>query len=103
MQPPLNKSLQATRDGGSSSASRFMSFCPACLSLGRWAGDELATRDDQTTQLSILHAQTEAKRLYFGRVTGCHRHCWNPCGATSANAFQCQGKSTRHSVRQQFA
>jgi hypothetical protein len=30
-----NKSLQATRDGGSSSASRFTSFGPACLSSGR--------------------------------------------------------------------
>src|SRR5258706_7268273 len=32
-----NKSLQATRDGDSSSASRFMSFGPACLSSGRYA------------------------------------------------------------------
>jgi ABC-type spermidine/putrescine transport system permease subunit II len=31
-----NKSLQATRDGGSSSASRFRRFGPACLSSGRW-------------------------------------------------------------------
>ena len=31
-----NKSLQATRDGGSSSASRFTVFGPACLSSGRW-------------------------------------------------------------------
>jgi hypothetical protein len=30
-----NKSLQATRDGRSSSASRFTSFGPACLSSGR--------------------------------------------------------------------
>jgi hypothetical protein len=30
-----NKSLQATRDGVSSSASRFTSFGPACLSSGR--------------------------------------------------------------------
>ncbi len=30
-----NKSLQATRDGWSSSASRFTSFDPACLSSGR--------------------------------------------------------------------
>ena len=30
-----NKSLQATRDGGSSSATRFTSFGPACLSSGR--------------------------------------------------------------------
>src|ERR1035441_9194761 len=30
-----NKSLQATRDGGSSSASRFTSFGPACLSSDR--------------------------------------------------------------------
>ena len=30
-----NKSLQATRDGRSSSASRFASFGPACLSSGR--------------------------------------------------------------------
>ena len=29
------KSLQATRDGGSNSASRFTSFDPACLSSGR--------------------------------------------------------------------
>jgi len=34
--PPPNKSLQATRDGRSSSASRFTSFGPACLSSGRW-------------------------------------------------------------------
>jgi hypothetical protein len=33
-QPP-NKSLQATRDGALSSASRFTSFDPACLSSGR--------------------------------------------------------------------
>jgi len=32
---PSIKSLQATRDGGSSSASRFTSFGPACLSAGR--------------------------------------------------------------------
>jgi hypothetical protein len=31
------KSLQATRDGGSSSASRFTAFGPACLSSGRWS------------------------------------------------------------------
>src|ERR1039458_2735418 len=30
-----NKSLQATRDGAASSASRFTSFGPACLSSGR--------------------------------------------------------------------
>jgi hypothetical protein len=30
-----NKSLQATRDGQSSSASRFTAFGPACLSSGR--------------------------------------------------------------------
>jgi hypothetical protein len=30
-----NKSLQATRDGRSSSASRFTLVCPACLSSGR--------------------------------------------------------------------
>jgi hypothetical protein len=30
-----NKSLQATRDGGSSSASRFTLFGPACLSSSR--------------------------------------------------------------------
>ena len=30
-----NKSLQATRDGRCSSASRFTSFGPACLSSGR--------------------------------------------------------------------
>jgi hypothetical protein len=30
-----NKSLQATRDGALSSASRFTSFGPACLSSGR--------------------------------------------------------------------
>ena len=30
-----NKSLQATRDGAFSSASRFTSFDPACLSSGR--------------------------------------------------------------------
>src|SRR6185369_15423394 len=30
-----NKSLQATRDGRSNSASRFTSFDPACLSSGR--------------------------------------------------------------------
>ena len=30
-----NKSLQATRDGGSSSASRFTLVGPACLSSGR--------------------------------------------------------------------
>ena len=34
MMPP-NKSLQTTRDGRSSSASRFTSFGPACLSSGR--------------------------------------------------------------------
>jgi hypothetical protein len=32
-----NKSLQATRDGALSSASRFTSFGPACLSSGRYA------------------------------------------------------------------
>ena len=32
-----NKSLQATRDGGFSSASRFTAFGPACLSSGRSA------------------------------------------------------------------
>jgi len=32
---PSNKSLQATRDGRSTSASRFTSFGPACLSSGR--------------------------------------------------------------------
>jgi hypothetical protein len=32
-----NKSLQATRDGRLSSASRFMAFPPACLSSGRSA------------------------------------------------------------------
>jgi hypothetical protein len=69
----------------------------------RWAGDELATRDDLATQVSILHAQTKAKRLHFGRVAGGHRHHWNPCGATFANTLQCQGESTTHSVRQQFA
>jgi hypothetical protein len=31
----FNKSLQATRDGQSSSASRFTSFGPACLSSER--------------------------------------------------------------------
>src|SRR5437773_1822244 len=31
-----NKSLQATRDGAFSSASRFTSFGPACLSSGCW-------------------------------------------------------------------
>ena len=31
----FNKSLQATRDGGSSSASRFTLVGPACLSSGR--------------------------------------------------------------------
>jgi hypothetical protein len=30
-----NKSLQATRDGALSSATRFTSFGPACLSSGR--------------------------------------------------------------------
>jgi len=30
-----NKSLQATRDGGFSSASRFTLVSPACLSSGR--------------------------------------------------------------------
>ena len=35
MTPPPNKSLQATRDGRSSSASRFTSFGPACLSFFR--------------------------------------------------------------------
>jgi hypothetical protein len=34
---PPNKSLQATRDGGFSSASRFTRFGPACLSSGRSA------------------------------------------------------------------
>ena len=34
---PANNSLQATRDGALSSASRFMSFGPACLSSGRSA------------------------------------------------------------------
>ncbi len=34
----LNKSLQATRDGRFSSASRFTSFGPARLSSGHWAG-----------------------------------------------------------------
>jgi hypothetical protein len=34
MMPP-NKSLQATRDGRSSSASRFTLVDPACLSSGR--------------------------------------------------------------------
>jgi hypothetical protein len=32
---PPNKSLQATRDGASSSASRFTLAGPACLSSGR--------------------------------------------------------------------
>ncbi len=35
MSTPSNQSLQATRDGRSSSASRFTSFGPACLSSGR--------------------------------------------------------------------
>ena len=35
MKLPPNKSLQATRDGRSSSASRFTLIGPACLSSGR--------------------------------------------------------------------
>jgi uncharacterized protein YegJ (DUF2314 family) len=36
MTTPPNKSLQATRDGAFSSASRFTLFGPACLSSERW-------------------------------------------------------------------
>ena len=36
MKKKPNKSLQATRDDAFSSAARFTSFGPACLSSGRW-------------------------------------------------------------------
>ena len=52
MLPWSNKSLQATRDGRSSSASRLTSFGPACLSSGRSAACKPC--DDSGAVLSDL-------------------------------------------------
>ena len=82
----FNKSLQATRDGALSSASRFTSFGPACLSSGRSPRHEVAFDtawlDASLDQALRVAAGIPRKHASDGRWP--MGHYWQRCEAFPA-------------------